>query len=695
IIKTCKRLGIRTVAVYSDADDAAPHVFQADEAVYIGPAQASESYLRGDKIIAAALQAECDAIHPGYGFLSENAEFARAAAENGINFIGPNPDSITAIGDKITSKKLLTSKAKDVPLLPGYTGDDQTLERLTSEALRVGFPLLIKASAGGGGKGMRIVRDKARLGEELAAAQGESQRSFGDSRILLERYVESAKHIEIQIFGDKHGNMIHCFERECSAQRRHQKIIEESPSPFLTPKLREKMIKSATTIGSLINYIGAGTVEFIVDASPPSPGKEPEYFFLEVNTRLQVEHPVTEAITGLDLVELQIWVAMGGSLKDKVPANLQANGHAIECRVYAEDPDNDFFPCTGRVKRFRPLAMEGVRYDSGIAEGSVITISYDPMISKVITHAPTRHQSISLMSYALASTELIGVPTNISFLIALLQSNEFRLGDYNTAFVPKFVKTITSVPSNDVVTKKATTVALAWLISKRARNRGAWKHVPRGFRNVDSGRSQKLSLDVSIDKPFRAGGASHRVNVGYSVQNPIWKGGVRPETENDLKVNLRGEQVSGDVKLGLSEPFESELAVLETVVESTGNFGLQNVTIRLNIDGIQETFSLVVETEQQSGVDHEVISIQSKKWLGKTASIGVVDQLQSDAKSAGDQAINTPSGTVVKTGDAIITIESMKMETKVRARVDGVVNIKVGVNDIVEAGTVIAEIVAA
>ncbi|KAJ3414011.1 hypothetical protein HDV05_007218 [Chytridiales sp. JEL 0842] len=316
VIRTCARLGIRTVAVFSDADTNSPHVRLADEAVHIGGSSAAESYLRGEIIIEAALKTNADACHPGYGFLSENPEFATKCAKSGIIFIGPKPESILAIGDKISSKRLLAAKAPSVPLLPGYNGDDQNLSVLISEAKRIGFPLLIKASAGGGGKGMRIVRTAENLEEEIKAAQGEALRSFGDSRLLIERYVESARHIEIQIFGDIHGNLIHLFERECSVQRRHQKIIEEAPSPFLTPELRSRMTASAVQIGKLISYVGAGTVEFIVD------GIQGNYFFLEVNTRLQVEHPVTEEITGLDLVELQIMVANGRSLKDCVPPNL-------------------------------------------------------------------------------------------------------------------------------------------------------------------------------------------------------------------------------------------------------------------------------------------------------------------------------------------------------------------------------------
>ncbi|KAJ3277702.1 hypothetical protein HK104_003045, partial [Borealophlyctis nickersoniae] len=338
VINTCKRLGIQTVAVYSDADQNALHVKRADEAVQIGASPATESYLRADKIVSAALRTGCDAIHPGYGFLSENTEFARAVAEAGIIFIGPKPESILCIGDKSAAKQLLRAKAPSVSLIPGYSGDDQSTDTLIREAVKIGFPVLLKASAGGGGKGMRIVHEESKLHEEIQAARGESFRSFKDSKLLVERYIQHGRHIEVQIFGDQYGDVIHLFERECSVQRRHQKIIEETPSPLMDDALRAKMTGDAVTIGKLIRYEGAGTVEFIVDAQTK------QYYFLEVNTRLQVEHPITEAVTGLDLVELQILVASGVRLQDTNAKNVTMRGHAIECRLCAEDPANDFMP---------------------------------------------------------------------------------------------------------------------------------------------------------------------------------------------------------------------------------------------------------------------------------------------------------------------------------------------------------------
>ncbi|KAI8616963.1 carbamoyl-phosphate synthase L chain, ATP binding domain-containing protein [Chytriomyces sp. MP71] len=486
VFKTCKALGIRTVAVYSDADTCSPHVKMADEAVHIGPPIAAESYLDQDKIVGACLATGADAVHPGYGFLSENAEFATRCASNGITFIGPRPESMAAIGDKINSKLLLASKAPQVPLLPGYNGLDQSSATLTREAMRIGFPILLKASAGGGGKGMRVVREALQLAEEIASAQGEAQRSFGDARLLIEKYIETARHIEVQIFGDLFGGAVALFERECSVQRRHQKIIEECPSPFLTPSLREKMTSSAVDIAKLISYVGAGTVEFIVD------GATGHYYFLEVNTRLQVEHPVTEAVTGLDLVALQIWVAQGGKLQDFLDraGGVKMKGHAIEVRIYAEDPSADFFPATGTVSKWNP-ASHLVRVDSGIAQGGVVTSYYDPLIAKLTAHAPTRGECIERMRGALGETTLLGLPAhNVGFLFKVLESAEFACGAYDTGVVGRLMKMPDGVVEEVLLQRFVTGVVGAMLFGwalKRGRRRvegTAYRRVRPGFRNV-------------------------------------------------------------------------------------------------------------------------------------------------------------------------------------------------------------------
>ncbi|GIV34451.1 MAG: hypothetical protein KatS3mg031_1986 [Chitinophagales bacterium] len=398
IMRTCRKMGIATVAVFSEADKNALFVKHADEGIALGGYAASDSYLNQEKIIAAAKRTGADAIHPGYGFLSENESFARRCEQEGILFIGPNSKAIEAMGDKIRAKEIMQKHG--VPVVPGYDGEDQSMETLRKEAKKIGFPVLLKASAGGGGKGMRIVREEKTLEKDIEGAKREALSAFGDDTLLIEKYFDSARHIEFQILGDKHGQVIHLFERECSIQRRYQKIIEESPSPVMTDALREKMAAAALKAAQAIKYDNAGTVEFIVD-------DKLHFYFLEVNTRLQVEHPVTEMVTGLDLVKLQIEVAQGLPLPLS-QNDVKQNGHAVECRLYAEDPYNHFLPATGKVLAYLPDESGCTRYDSGVENGSVIDIHYDPMIAKVITWGNTRSDAIRKMKHALRRDRLAG-----------------------------------------------------------------------------------------------------------------------------------------------------------------------------------------------------------------------------------------------------------------------------------------------
>ena len=423
VMRTARQLGIETIAVYSDADKDALHVKTADRAVRIGPAPARESYLRIDAIVEAARATHADAIHPGYGFLSENAEFAAACAAAHITFVGPKPDAIRAMGSKIEAKRIVA--AAGAPVVPGYLGD-QGSERLASEARRVGFPLLIKASAGGGGKGMRRVDAAKDFAAALAAARREAKAAFGDDDVLLERYLHAPKHIEVQILADEHGNTLYVFERDCSVQRRHQKVIEEAPGPLVSPGLRKRMGEAAVKAAAAIDYTGVGTIEFICERD--------EFFFMEMNTRLQVEHPVTELITGLDLVEWQLRVAAG----QKLPfgqQDLRIDGHAIEARVYAESPRKRFLPSTGRLAhlKFGP----GVRVDAGIESGAEVTMHYDPMIAKVIAHGATREEARARLDRALATTEIAGVEHNVAFLRRVLADESFREGDYDTGLIDR------------------------------------------------------------------------------------------------------------------------------------------------------------------------------------------------------------------------------------------------------------------
>ncbi len=428
VMKTAKKMGIRTVAVFSTADRNAPHVQFADEAVCIGEAPSNQSYLRGDKIIAVAKKLNVDGIHPGYGFLSENADFAEAVEKSGITFIGPKSKAIRIMGSKLAAKEAV--KAYNIPMVPGIDEAISDVEKAREIANEVGYPILIKASAGGGGKGMRIVEKQADLESGMKRAISEATSAFGDGSVFVEKYVKSPRHIEVQVMADTHGNVLHFFERECSVQRRHQKVVEEAPSSILTPEKREEMGIAATKVAKACDYIGAGTVEFLMDA-------DHNYYFLEMNTRLQVEHPVTELITGVDLVELQIKVARGEALPMK-QEDLKIKGHAVELRVYAEDPLNDFLPSVGNLETYQLPVGEGVRVDNGFVEGMDIPIYYDPMLSKLITYGQTREEAIELMLEAINNYKVKGVQTTLPFGSFVFAHEAFRSGNFDTHFVKNY-----------------------------------------------------------------------------------------------------------------------------------------------------------------------------------------------------------------------------------------------------------------
>jgi acetyl-CoA carboxylase biotin carboxylase subunit len=428
VMRSAKEMGIATVAVYSEADRNAPFVRYADEAVCIGPPPSNQSYLLGDKIIEVCKQLGVDGIHPGYGFLSENAHFARAVKAAGITLIGPSPEAMEVMGDKLSAKG--AAKKYNIPMVPGTEGAVSDVEEAKRVALEVGLPILIKASAGGGGKGMRIVENIEELGEQMERAISEALSSFGDGSVFIERYVAGPRHIEIQVLADNHGNVVHLFERECSIQRRHQKVVEEAPSAILTPELRAAMGKSACDVARSCNYSGAGTVEFLVDENR-------NYYFLEMNTRLQVEHPVSEMITGVDLVKEQIKVARGEKLSF-TQDDLHINGHALEIRVYAEDPTNNFLPDIGKLTTYRRPMGPGVRVDDGFEEGMDIPIYYDPMIAKLITHGKDRNEAIARMVRAIDEYEITGCQTTLPFCRWAIQHPAFVSGDFDTHFVKKY-----------------------------------------------------------------------------------------------------------------------------------------------------------------------------------------------------------------------------------------------------------------
>ena len=477
--RTCRRMGLATVAVYSDADERMPFVEAADEAVRIGPPPASESYLRIDKILEAARLTGADAIHPGYGFLSENATFAHACAEAGITFIGPSALVIGLLGSKREAK--LRAQGADVPVVPGYNGEDQDVSALAARARDVGFPLLIKASAGGGGKGMRIVRDASGLVAALDSAKREAAGAFGDDTLILERYVDRPRHVEIQILGDHHGNLLHLWERECSIQRRHQKVIEEAPSPALDDARRSAMGAAAVAVGRAVGYTNAGTVEFIV-------APDGAFYFLEVNTRLQVEHPVTEAITGLDLVREQIRVARGEALSLREAPPIR--GHAIEVRLYAEDADAGFLPTIGRIAEWTVPEERGtdgyggVRVDGGVRSGTEVGIHYDPMLAKVIAHAPTRREAAALLRRTLERAVVAGVTTNRAFLARVLAHPGFVAGELDTHFLERHAAELrTPAPSTDELAHAAIAATLAGVAGRRRLPRPL-SEVEVGWRNV-------------------------------------------------------------------------------------------------------------------------------------------------------------------------------------------------------------------
>jgi acetyl-CoA carboxylase biotin carboxylase subunit len=473
IMRTCRKMGIATVAVYSDADADMPFVTEADEAVRLGPALSTESYLRIEKMMEAAALTHSDAIHPGYGFLAENAGFADACAEAGVIFIGPAAEAIRAMGSKREAKALVVKAG--VPVIPGYNGADQDPEVLAQEAIKIGFPVLLKASAGGGGKGMKLVREESGLAEAISSAAREGQSSFGDGTLLVEKYIEDPRHVEIQILGDHHGNLIHLNERECSIQRRHQKVIEEAPSPVLDSALRNQMGEAAVRCGKAIGYQNAGTVEFIL-------APDRSFYFLEVNTRLQVEHPVTECLTGLDLVEEQIRMAQGELLRTSQEA-VRFEGAAIEVRLYAEDPAAGFLPQTGKVVDWHLPPAEGLRVDSGVETGSNVGIHYDPMLAKIITSGESRGVALQRMRHALRSLSVQGLATNRDFLLRVLDHPAFVAGDIDTHFIDRHMQDGLVDAVAEVEAQGATIVAALAEQQCRDRDRVLVPGVPSGWRN--------------------------------------------------------------------------------------------------------------------------------------------------------------------------------------------------------------------
>jgi propionyl-CoA carboxylase alpha chain/3-methylcrotonyl-CoA carboxylase alpha subunit len=608
IIRTARQMGIRTIAVYSEADAGAPHVREADEAVLIGPAAARHSYLVVDRILAAAKATGAEAIHPGYGFLSENAAFAQAVMDAGLIWVGPPPSAISAMGLKDAAKARM--QAAGVPVTPGYMGDDQSLERLSREAEATGYPVLIKAVAGGGGKGMRKVHAPAEFEAALASCRREALAAFGDDKVLIEKYVTRPRHIEVQVFADGHGNAVHMFERDCSLQRRHQKVIEEAPAPGMDEVTREAVCSAAVRAALAVGYVGAGTVEFIADGSE---GLRPDrIWFMEMNTRLQVEHPVTEMITGLDLVEWQLRVASGEPLplsQDQI----QIKGHAIEARLYAENPATGFLPSTGPLTHFR-LPQAGLRIDSAVEEGGEVTPFYDPMIAKLIVHRPSRQAAAAALAKACRAVEVWPVKTNAAFLARCLDHSDFVRGDIDTGFIEARQPDLVDLgePSSAVLTAAATALAQA----ARPSTPSPWSQL-EGFR-INS----RPRIEASLD------GGGKRYDLSLD--------GLAPST---LSTRLIDDQV------------------------------------------------VVFE----DGAVHAFISWRSHRGDSAQASDGAMLSPMPGRMVA----VMVEAGQVVTRGQALVTLEAMKMEHVLTAPFDGTVeHLSVALGDQVSEGVVLVQLAA-
>ncbi|MGD8709524.1 MAG: acetyl/propionyl/methylcrotonyl-CoA carboxylase subunit alpha [Ectothiorhodospiraceae bacterium] len=628
IALTCRRLGVRTVAVYSEADADARHVSLCDEAWLLGPAPARESYLRAEKIIQVARDSGAQAIHPGYGFLSENADFARACEEAGIVFIGPPASAIEAMGSKSAAKGIMGEAG--VPLVPGYHGDDQDPEHLAAAAEEIGYPVLIKASAGGGGKGMRRVDRPEDFRAELEAAKRESSSAFGDDKVLVEKYLLTPRHIEVQVFADTQGDAIYLFERDCSVQRRHQKVIEEAPAPGMTEARRREMGNAAVRAAQAIGYVGAGTVEFIAD-------EDGSFFFMEMNTRLQVEHPVTEMVTGQDLVEWQLRVAAGSPLP--LPQEeLELRGHAFEARIYAEDPENNFLPATGRINHLRtPAEGPHVRIDTGVREGDEVSVHYDPMIAKLVVWDENRDNALRRLRQALADFHVVGPTTNVGFLQTLTAHPAFAAARLDTSFIDRHRDSLfpKRQPASDRV------LALACLaeflrIDETAHDRAAASGDPYSPWHVTSG--WVLNDDNHHTLHFRDGGEDITVTAHYRAGYYL--------------LELPG----GDVRA------RGELDA--------------NGDMRVDLDGVRFTATVAREGQEltviSEGLTHQLVSHDP-------LTAGMEDEVKEGSLTAPMPgtvvSVMVSAGDRVEEGASLMVLEAMKMEYTIKATTDGVVEV--------------------
>jgi 3-methylcrotonyl-CoA carboxylase alpha subunit len=641
VIRSARAMGLRTVAVYSEADRDAMHVAMADEAVLLGPARARDSYLSIERVIEAARKTGAEAIHPGYGFLSENAEFAQACLDAGLVFVGPTAAMMTAMGSKSGSKALMEKAG--VPLVPGYHGEAQDEAILADAADRIGFPVLVKASAGGGGRGMRVVKSAGELSAAIVSAKREAKAAFGDDRMLIEKFVQNPRHIEVQIIGDSHGNLLSLFERECTLQRRHQKVIEEAPSPTLNAAQRDAVCAAARKAAGAVSYVGAGTIEFVSD------GKE--VFFIEMNTRLQVEHPVTELITGIDLVEWQLRVAFG----EKLPLaqdEIRLNGHAIEARVYAENPQKNFMPSVGRIKTWRtPDAVDGLRIDAGYRGGDAVSPYYDAMLAKVIAWAPTREAAIERLNRGLEETDVRGIVTNIPFLSALVTHPDVRANTVDTGFIERELKRLTETsPPAGELELCAAVAAIIVEEQQAARNEAHSPWRTYGWQPV--GRRQRVFA-------FRqAPGAEQKVTLQYG--------------DGQFTVSLTDRHA----------PF-----VISMAPYGGGGFDITIDGVKSNVVSVIEGHELYLRTRNGRFDLHWV-----DPFGGETEEQVGEDKIVAPLPGT-VVALLAEEGAMLEKGAAILTLEVMKMEQTLRAPFAGVLKkIKCKVGDIVGEGVELAEI---
>lgn len=617
VMQTAKAMGYQTVAVYSDADANARHVQVADEAVYIGASKVSESYLSIAQIIAACQKTGADAVHPGYGFLSENTDFAQACLEHGITFIGPTAAAIELMGSKRLSKLAMIQAG--VPCVPGYEGDQQDIDYLAEQAESIGYPLMVKASAGGGGRGMRLVQQAADIVEALKTARSEAENAFGSGELILEKAVIAPRHVEIQVFGDTHGNYVYLFERDCSIQRRHQKVVEEAPCPVMTPELRQQMGEAAVAAAKACDYVGAGTVEFLLDQSG-------EFYFLEMNTRLQVEHPVTEMITGLDLVEWQLRVANGETLPLQ-QHELSLNGHAIEVRLYAEDPRQDFLPQTGKVLRWQPAGSDGmmpnVRIDHGMLEQGEISPFYDPMVAKVIAYGKTRQDAIRLLARAVDDCVLLGVNSNKQFLSNLLRHPIIVAGDTNTAFIQQHFQDDSSLHQQSL-TLEILAVAAA-LFSQKNQQQVAWQ------------------TGVAMPFPLKLKYANQQILLHVQHDQQQLKVELCDQQATIKIISISDEQVVYSyegVRRKLAYVLDQDQLYLDT---GNGNVMLENITY-----AAPEAAEVVGDGKIRAPMDGAIVNL---------------------LVNVGDQVVK---------GQTLLVLEAMKIQQQIKSDVDGVVEELIG-----------------